>query len=43
MTRTTYDEAKEFMEHAMPHNLRKLKLYDERGSAVYALPDRKPD
>ena len=26
----TYEEAKEFMEHAMPHNLRKLKLYNEQ-------------
>ena len=25
----TYKEAHEFMEHAMPHNLRKLKLYEE--------------
>ena len=25
----TYKEAQEFMEHAMPHNLRKLKLYEE--------------
>jgi ribonuclease E len=25
----TYEIAKEFMEHAMPHNLRKLKLYDD--------------
>ena len=25
----TYKEAHEFMEHAMPHNIRKLKLYEE--------------
>jgi ribonuclease E len=25
----TFDEAKEFMEHAMPHNLRKLKAYED--------------
>ena len=25
----TYQEAKEFMEHAMPHNLRKLKPYED--------------
>jgi ribonuclease E len=25
----TYKEAHEFMEHAMPHNMRKLKLYEE--------------
>ena len=25
----TYEIAKEFMEHAMPHNLHKLKLYDD--------------
>ncbi|MCP3999797.1 MAG: Rne/Rng family ribonuclease [Gammaproteobacteria bacterium] len=25
----TYEEAKAFMEHAMPHNLRKLKLYTD--------------
>jgi ribonuclease E len=25
----TYKEAHDFMEHAMPHNLRKLKLYEE--------------
>jgi ribonuclease E len=25
----TFSEARKFMEHAMPHNLRKLKLYDD--------------
>ena len=38
-----YNDAKEFIEQVMPHNLKKLKAYQDPGATLYALPNRIAD